>query len=143
MDIPMEMLTFAVSSVWSGILTVASERAKVQSRIFEHQMAKADKQESATDSARKFGGWHFTRRALALMTVGSVIVWPAFAPAFFPHMDVTIGWTEMTNGFWPFTDPKESVAWHTVTNGGLVITPLMTHMTSAIMGFFFGNQVAK
>jgi hypothetical protein len=77
------------------------------------------------------------------MTIGSVIVWPMFAPIAAPHLDVTVGWTEMAGGFWPFTEAKEVFVWKTVTNGGIVVTPLMTHMCSAITGFFFGNQIAK
>jgi hypothetical protein len=88
-------------------------------------------------------GWHFTRRTIALATIGAVIVWPMFAPVIAPNLQVTLGWTEMTSGVWPFTDPREALQWHTVQAGGIVVTPLMTHMCSAITGFFFGNQIAK
>jgi hypothetical protein len=143
MAIPVELITMGVSAVWSGLLTYASKRAEQQQLMFDRTLQKEQMQESFVDSARKFQGWHLTRRAIALMTIGSVIVWPMFAPAFFPSLDITIGWTELAGGFWPFTDAKEVFVWKTVTSGGIVVTPLMTHMCSAITGFFFGNQIAK
>jgi hypothetical protein len=86
-------------------------------------------------------GWHFTRRLLAiLITIG--FLWPLFAPAFFPHIKVTMGWTEFTSGFWFFTEGKEVFKWHTIP-GGIVYNPFHNHIIAMVFGFFFGNQVTK
>jgi hypothetical protein len=143
MAIPVELITMAVSAVWSGLLTYGSKRLDHQERLLQHTILKGEVQDKLTESARSMSGWQLTRRAIALMAVGAVIVVPMIAPFINPNIDVTIGWTEMAGGFWPFTDAKEVFVWKTVSGGGFVLTPLQTHMCSAITGFFFGNQVAK
>jgi hypothetical protein len=141
----MEILTFLGSGLMSGIMTLWGKSMENKAALFEHAMAKGEAQAKIYTDARAAGskGFQLTRRAIALMVIFAVIVWPMFVPVFWPNVPVTIGWTEMTNGFLFFTDPKESVKWISFPAGGLVVTPLMTHLSSAISGFFFGNQITK
>jgi hypothetical protein len=95
------------------------------------------------DQARKFSnkGFQVTRRVIAIAAVAAIIVWPKIVPVFWPDISVWVSWTEVTNGFLFFTDPKSQVVWREL--GGLVITPLDTQLLAAIVGMFFGNQISK
>jgi len=145
MPIPMEILTFLGSGLMSGVMTLWGKSMENKAALFEQAMAKTQLQAEIYDKARNSGstGFHITRRAIACAVIGAVIVWPMIVPVFWPDIPVTIGWTEMTNGFLFFLDPREAVKWISFPAGGLVVTPLMTHLTSAIGRFFFGNQIVR
>jgi len=100
-------------------------------------------QSKATDMARRYEnkGFQITRRIIALSAVGAIIVWPKVIAVFWPEIPVTIGYTEWSPGFLFFTEGKELVKWQALK--GLVITPLDTHLLSAIVGLYFGASMVK
>jgi hypothetical protein len=56
-------------------------------------------------------------------------------------MPVVVGWTEWTPGFLFITEGGEDTVWKTMK--GLVLTPLDTHLVSAIVGLYFGASMVK
>jgi hypothetical protein len=79
----------------------------------------------------------WTRRVIALSAIFAIIVWPKFAPLL--QVDVVVGWTEFHPGFL-WMEGKDVVEWKAMT--GLVLTPLDTHLVSAIAGLYFGGSLA-
>ena len=59
---------------------------------------------------------------------------------FWPDLDVYVGYTQFNPGFL-FLEGKEVVEWKQLK--GLVITPLDTHLLSAIVGLYFGASIVK
>jgi hypothetical protein len=57
-------------------------------------------------------------------------------------VDVYVGYTEVQGGLinWLF-GPAEAIQWKSAT--GFVITPLDTHIVSAIVGLYFGAGFTK
>ena len=76
-----------------------------------------------------------------MSAVGAIIVWPKIIAVFWPEIPVTVGYTEFKPGFLFFTEGQESVKWQYLR--GLVITPLDTHLVSAIIGLYFGASMVK
>lgn len=86
-------------------------------------------------------GFQITRRWIALGTVFFVICFPKIVAVMYPEVNVTIGYHEIDPGFLFFTDDVQIVKWVTAT--GLTITPLDSHLVSAIIGLYFGGKVGK
>lgn len=142
LGIPFELVTMLGSGLMSGVMTLWSQSMKM--RQHQHTMAlKAlAAQSEAVDKARRYenSGFQFTRRIIALMAVFAVIVWPKLVPVLWPELIVTVGYTVWNPGFLFFEGSNE-VVWQTAK--GLVLTPLDTHLMSAIIGLYFGASVVK
>ncbi len=143
--IPMELATGVISMLlgWAG--SILSMKMKANAEAQRLLIERATLQEKMYQAARDFGqqpGVAFTRRIIALACVFAIIVWPlVFAPLF--GIQVVHGWTEYVGGFWFFTDAKPKMVWHMVEGGALVLTPLHTHLITAITGMYFGHSVAN
>ena len=85
-------------------------------------------------------GFQFTRRIIALTSVFFIIAWPKIVPVFF-DTSVWLTWTEFTRGFLFLIEKKEIVMDKEFF--GVVITPLDTHLMSAIIGLYFGGSLVK
>ena len=59
----------------------------------------------------------------------------------FTDVGVVLTWTEFKGGFWFLID-KQEVYMDRLFNG-VVITPLDTHLMSAIIGLYFGGSLVK
>ena len=142
--IPAEIVTAGASALLSAVLSLISIKMKSAQQAHQMLIDRAVAQDNSYDRAAKRGkdkSVRWTRRIIALTVVGAGFVWPLLAPIF--DINVTLGWTELRGGFWFFTDPKEHMIWHTVTATSLVITPLVTHTVSAVIGFYFGGSVVE
>ena len=112
----------------------------------EMLMQRAEFNRSAVADARDAGKTdkHFawTRRLIALSAVFSIIVLPKLVAVWYPEVSVYVGYTEATGGFfsWMF-GPEEAIKWKMAQ--GFVITPLDTHIVSAIVGLYFGAGFTK
>ena len=139
---PLELVTMLGSGLMSGVMTLWSQSLKAKQENHVRLMDKIEAKDRAVDVARKYAvpGFQFTRRAIALAAVGAIVVWPKVVPVLFPEIDVTIGWTEWNPGFL-FFEGSDDVSWKSVK--GLVLTPLDTHLMSAIIGLYFGSSVVK
>jgi hypothetical protein len=97
----------------------------------------------ATDLARRYEnkGFQITRRIIALSAVAAIIIWPKIVSVFWPDIQVTVGYTQWNPGFLFLTEGQEIIKWQAFK--GLVITPLDTHLLSAIVGMYFGASMVK
>jgi hypothetical protein len=131
------------SGLLSGLMTLWGQSQKAKQDAFNRAIEGLSAQSRATDMARRYEnkGFQITRRIIALSAVGAIIVWPKVIAVFWPEIPVTIGYTEWNPGFLFFTEGKELVKWQALK--GLVITPLDTHLLSAIVGLYFGASVVK
>jgi len=93
-------------------------------------LARADNQMKHIDKARTYEnkGFQFTRRIIALTAV-------------FFDTSVYLTWTEFSRGFLFLVEQKEITMDKEFF--GVVITPLDTHLMSAIIGLYFGGSLVK
>lgn len=140
--IPLELITGGAACLTSFIGSVIA--MKIKQRAAEQRLLlgrhSADEASRTRAEANDTPEKRWTRRTIALSVTAAVIVLPVLLGAM--GISITTGWTELQGGFWPFTDPKSVMIWHTVS-GGIVITPLHTHTMSAIIGFYFGSSIAE
>ena len=143
MGIPLELITMLGSGLLSGVMTLWSQSQKAKQSAFDRAIAGLSAQSEATDMARKYEnkGFQITRRIIAVSAVMAVIVWPKIVPVLWPDIPVNVGYTEWNRGFLFFTEGTEAVKWQALK--GLVITPLDTHLLSAIIGLYFGASMVK
>ena len=69
-----------------------------------------------------------------------IIAWPKIVPVFF-DTSVYLTWTEFSRGFLFLIEQKEITLDKEFF--GVVITPLDTHLMSAIIGLYFGGSLVK
>ena len=136
MGFPLELITMLGSTVLGGVMSIWGQANKTRAAF----------KNKAVTSAREFGlkDTHFawTRRIIALSSVGAIIVLPKVAALWYPDVGVVVGYTEIQGGFFNFLfGPNEAVVWKAAR--GFVITPLDTHLVSAIVGLYFGAGFAK
>ena len=143
MPIPFELITMLGSGLMSGLMTLWSQSQKAKQAAFDRAITGLAAQSEATDLARRYEntGFQVTRRIIALSAVFAVIVWPKIVPVLFPDMTVVVGYTQWNPGFLFFTEGSEAVTWQHMR--GLVLTPLDTHLLSAIVGLYFGASMVK
>jgi hypothetical protein len=141
--IPLELVTMLGSSLLGGFMTIWSQNMKSKQEAFQRAIDGLAAQSKATDEARRYEnkGFQLTRRIIALSAIGAVIVWPKVVPVFWPDLPVIVGWTEWKPGFLFLIEGEEQTVWQTMK--GLVITPLDTHLVSAITGLYFGASMVK
>lgn len=127
----------------SGLMTLWSQSQKAKQAAFDRAITGLAAQSEATDLARRYEntGFQVTRRIIALSAVFAVIIWPKIVPVLFPDMTVIVGYTQWNPGFLFFTEGSEAVTWQHMR--GLVLTPLDTHLLSAIVGLYFGASMVK
>ena len=96
----------------------------------------------ARDAGKNDKHFAWTRRLIALSAVFSIIVLPKVVAVWYPDVTVYVGYTEVQGGFmnWLF-GPDEAIQWKMAK--GFVITPLDTHIVSAIVGLYFGAGFTK
>ena len=130
------------SGLLSGVLTIWGQSQKAKQDAFQRSIDGLAAQGKATDLARRYEnkGFQITRRMIALMAVSAIIVWPKVIAVFWPEVGVTVGYTEWSPGFL-FFEGTDDVVWQSLQ--GLVITPLDTHLVSAIVGLYFGASMVK
>ena len=134
------------STVLGGVMSIWGQSMKNRQLQQEMLMQRAEFNRSAVADARDAGKTdkHFawTRRLIALSAVFSIIVLPKLVAVWYPEVSVYVGYTEATGGFfsWLF-GPDEAIKWKMAQ--GVVITPLDTHIGSAIVGLYFGAGFTK
>jgi hypothetical protein len=93
-----------------------------------------------TRSARGTG-LQLTRRLIALTAVFFVIAFPKLLAIWRPELSISVGYPQMSEGFLFFSSAYEKIRW--VQLKGCVITPLDTHLLSAIVGLYFGGSLVE
>ena len=134
-----------VMTIWSQSIRDRAEREKLalQSALKRHQAT-----DDSQSKAREFEGqkgFHFTRRAIALIVVLSGITLPILLPVFYPDVTIVIGYYDTARGFWPWSSTYETINWVAVGTGlrPIVISPVTNNILITIIGMFFGNQITK
>lgn len=145
--IPLELITMLGSTILGGVMSLFS---KSQESKHERELAligRYDKEKAERNYIRRSTNktFSFTRRTIALVSILSIIMLPKIAALLAAAFDwplfVTVGYHEVQSGFWFFTDDKDTVTWKEAA--GLAITPLDTHLVSAIVGLYFGNKIGR
>jgi hypothetical protein len=137
--LPLELITMLFSTILGGVMSIWGQSMKNR-----HEQQKV--LIGAVSKAREHGknDIHFawTRRIIALSAVFSIIVLPKVVAVWYPEVSVVVGYTEVTGGFkeWLF-GTQEAIQWRSAY--GFVITPLDTHIVSAIVGLYFGAGFTK
>ena len=140
--LPVEMITMLGSSVLGGIMSIWSQSIKAKQDEQKMLLARADNQMKHIEKARTYEnkGFQWTRRIIALTAVFMVIAYPKLVPVFF-DVPVILTWTEFTGGFLFLIDQKEVLM--DKSFAGVIITPLDSHLMSAIVGLYFGGSLVK
>jgi len=140
--LPVEMITMLGSSLLGGFMSIWGQSIKAKQDEQKLLLARADNQMKHIESARKYEnkGFQWTRRIIALTAVFFIIAYPKLVPVFW-DTSVFLTWTEFTRGFLFLIERKEIVMDKEFF--GVVITPLDTHLMSAIIGLYFGGSLVK
>ena len=134
------------STILGGVMSIWGQSIKGRQAQNEMLMQRANFEAKQVNRARDAGknDKHFawTRRLIALSAVFSIIVLPKIVAVWYPEVTVYVGYTEVQGGFmnWLF-GPDEAIQWKMAK--GFVITPLDTHIVSAIVGLYFGEGFTK
>ncbi|MAZ71716.1 MAG: hypothetical protein CMC70_01085 [Flavobacteriaceae bacterium] len=144
--LPLELITMLFSTILGGVMSIWGQSIKGRQAQNEMLMQRANFEAKQVNRARDAGknDKHFawTRRLIALSAVFSIIVLPKIVAVWYPEVTVYVGYTEVQGGFmnWLF-GPDEAIQWKMAK--GFVITPLDTHIVSAIVGLYFGAGFTK
>ena len=140
--LPVEMITMLGSSLLGGFMSIWGQSIKAKQDEQKMLLARADNQMKHINAARTYEnkGFQWTRRIIALTAVFSIIAWPKIVPVFF-DTSVWLTWTEFSRGFLFLIEKKEIVMDKEFF--GVVITPLDTHLMSAIIGLYFEGSLVK
>ena len=143
--IPVELITMLGSSFLGGVMSIMAHGAKARAEREQALINRINVNNKNVTAAREHKNkeFQFTRRVIAIMSILAIIVLPKAVAIFMPEMNVTVGYTEMSSGFfsWLFGFESETTAWKTFQ--GFIITPLDTHLVSAIVGLYFGASIAR
>ena len=140
--IPLELITMLGSGILGGVMSLWSKSMDNKKKLFEMAMVTRDQEQKAIKAARnhKNPAFQWTRRIVTLAAVFAIVVWPKIVPVFWPDILTIVGWTAWDPGF--LFIPGEDVTKFQYLKG-LVITPLDTHLMSAIVGMYFGASTVK
>lgn len=144
--LPLELITMLGSTVLGGVMTVWGQSIKAkqaqQAMLMERANFNAKQVNRARDAGKNDKHFAWTRRLIALSAVFAIIVLPKMVAVFYPDVSVIVGYTEVKGGFmnWLFGG-GDVVKWQSAQ--GFVITPLDTHIVSAIVGLYFGAGFTK
>ncbi len=144
--LPLELITMLGSTVLGGVMSIWGQSIKAKQAQNEMLLQRAEFNRGAVDEARNAGKTdkHFawTRRLIALSAVFAIIVLPKLVAVFYPEVNVIVGYTEVEGGILNLLlGANETVRWQAAS--GFVITPLDTHIVSAIVGLYFGAGFTK
>jgi len=144
--LPLELITMLFSTILGGVMSIwgQSNKAKADQNkmLLANANFKADQVNAARNAGKTDSHFAWTRRLIALSAVGSIIVLPKVVAVWYPDVSVIVGYTEVQGGFmnWLF-GPEDAIQWKSAR--GFVITPLDTHIVSAIVGLYFGAGFTK
>jgi len=144
--LPLELITMLFSTILGGVMSIWGQSNKSKLEQNKMLLSRANFEAKQVNAAREAGknDTHFawTRRLIALSAVFSIIVLPKIVAVWYPEVNVIVGYTEVQGGFtnWLF-GPEEAIQWKSAK--GFVITPLDTHIVSAIVGLYFGAGFTK
>jgi len=137
--IPLELMTMLGGGLLSGVMTLWGKSLEAKRESHKMMLESMGAESKERELARRFPA-QFARRFITIAAVLAIVVWPKVVAVLWPELGVTVGWTEWNPGFL-FFEGSNATEWKSLT--GLVITPLDTHLMSAIIGLYFGASVVK
>jgi hypothetical protein len=143
-NMPSELLSLFGSSLFGSLMRVwsFSTIARHRERLLAlHRRGANPAVGPDTPRSSKYFGASWTRRLIALTAVFFVIAFPKLLAVWKPDLLISIGYPQMEDGFLFFSSAGEKIRW--VQLKGLVITPLDTHLLSAIVGLYFGSSLVE
>ena len=146
LGLPLELITMLFSTLLGGVMSIWGQsmknRQEQNKMMLQTAQFRADQVNTAREAGKNDSHFAWTRRLIALSAVFSIIVLPKLVAVWYPDVSVYVGYTEATGGImnWLF-GPDEAIQWKVAK--GFVITPLDTHIVSAIVGLYFGAGFTK
>lgn len=139
--IPLELLTLLSSSVLGSLSRLWGVNTEIKRLQHLIHLQSIHAQNLQIKNAREYQHPHFqwTRRTIALTATFFIIAFPKLISVFLPNLSVYIGYPEASQGFLFFSSAQTKIQW--VHLKGLIITPLDTHILSAIIGLYFGGSL--
>ncbi len=127
------------STILGGVMSIWGQNNKNKA---EQQKLLIAGQQEAREYGKTDSHFAWTRRIIALSAVFAIIVLPKLVAVWYPDVSVIVGYTEVKGGLfnWLFGGDG-TVQWQAAK--GFVITPLDTHIVSAIVGLYFGAGFTK
>jgi len=137
--LPLELITMLFSTILGGVMSIWGLSTKNKA---EQQKMLIGGIQEAREHGKTDVQFAWTRRIIALSSVFAIIVLPKLVAVWYPDVSVIVGYTEVHGGLfnWLFGGDG-TVQWRSAT--GFVITPLDTHIVSAIVGLYFGAGFTK
>ena len=138
--LPTELVSLLGSSIFGSLIRLIGFSVTARHRERLIKLYTSQKMAQSIDCARKHPsvGLQLTRRVIALMAVFSIIILPKLASLLYPDIPIFIGYNQSTDGFLFFSGHTKLI-WAQMH--GLIITPLDTHLLSAIIGLYFGSAL--
>lgn len=130
--IPLEIMTMGSSAVLGGLLKAMDRRAERDLRLIE--ALNKDTRERLIQDVPMTVQW--TRRAMALIIVCSVMVLPKVAAMM--GYEVNYGTASEQSLLWGLFGDSQRVIWYVA--GGVPVTPMDTHSLAAVVGLYFGGR---
>ena len=146
LGLPLELITMLFSTILGGVMSIWGQsmknRQEQNKMMLQTAQFRAEQVNTAREAGKNDSHFAWTRRLIALSAVFSIIVLPKLVAVWYPDVSVYVCYTEATGGFfnWLF-GPEEAIQWKMAQ--GFVITPLDTHIVSAIVGLYFGAGFTK
>lgn len=137
--LPSELVSLLGSSLFGCLMRLLSFSLMARHKERLLKLCRLQTIEGSVERARNHPQLPTTRRIIALLAVFSIIVLPKWMAVFRPDIPISIGYSQLKEGFLFFTSASESIHWEQLK--GLVITPLDTHLLSAIIGLYFGSAL--
>jgi hypothetical protein len=142
--IPFEVITMLGSSLFTGLLSIWSQKSKDAADQQKYLMQRAEIERASVEDARKDNSQYqsTTRRWMALLAVFFIICLPKLAVFLDPSVQVHLMYLEQVKeGWWIFGSIEEVTTFQGIS--GVVITTADTHFLAAISGFYFGSAATR
>lgn len=142
--IPFEVITMLGSSLFTGLLSIWSQKSKDSADQQKYLMQRAEIERASVNDARKDNSQYqsTTRRWMALLAVFFIICLPKIAVFLDPSVQVHLMYLEQVKeGWWIFGSIEEVTTFQGIS--GVVITTADTHFLAAISGFYFGSAATR
>ncbi len=142
--IPFEVITMLGSSLFTGLLSIWSQKSKDAADQQKYLMQRAEINRASVEDARKDNSQYqsTTRRWMALSSVIFIICLPKIAVFLDPSVQVHLMYLEQVKeGWWIFGSIEEVTTFQGIS--GVVITTADTHFLAAISGFYFGSAATR
>ena len=142
--IPFEVITMLGSSLFTGLLSIWSQKSKDAADQQKYLMQRSEINRASVEDARKDNSQYqsTTRRWMALLAVFFIICLPKIAVFLDPSVQVHLMYLEQVKeGWWIFGSIEEVTTFQGIS--GVVITTADTHFLAAISGFYFGSAATR